>query len=195
MGWLWNKTTPSSSSNDPLRDLDPSLREFLAKESPVKYKPAPNPAPSPPEPTPSPHDTASTDRPLVPPQSLYPDGRYAHLWRSYRSLTDIENENKSDQEKLADVLESYKARKAQIGRASIENCAFEQIALDKCYTHGNVASQMTMCRKESRAFERCYTMQAVPYPPSPPPHLNPRSWQLKPYKQLTNYPTPTRRDS
>ena len=97
----------------------------------------------------------------MPPESLYPDGRYAHVWRTYRPLSAIENESKSDQEKLTDVLEGYKARKAQIGRAAVENCVFEQIKLDECYTNGGVAARMTMCRKEARGFERCYLMQSV----------------------------------
>lgn len=170
MGWWpWSKDTTSSSTN-PLRDLDPSLREFLSKESPVKYKPAPalSPPKAIPQPTPSPTDPNAaslepTSKSPVPPESLYPDGRYAHLWSTYRPLSDIENESKSDQEKLADVLEGYKARKAQIGRAAVENCVFEQIKLSECYSHGGLASTMTMCRKENKEFERCYVMQSV-YP-------------------------------
>ncbi len=177
MGWFWKKTSNSSSSTDPLRDLDPSLRDFLDKESPVKYKPAPTPEPSPPEST-SPDEIPSTEKPIVPPQSLYQDGRYAHLWRNYRSLSEIENETKSDQEKLGDVLAGYKARKAQIGRAAIENCAFEQILLDECLSSNDLKSTMTMCRKETRVFERCYTMQAVRYHPISP-QFNLRSWELK----------------
>jgi hypothetical protein len=170
MGWFWNKTSNASSSTDPLRDLDPSLRDFLAKESPIKYSPAPSPTPSPPESVPqttSATSTHVTEKPLVPSESLYPDGRYAHIWRNYRPLVDIENETKSDQEKLADVLDSYKARKAQIGRAAIENCVFEQMEMDECFRNGSTASRMMMCRTESRKFERCYLMQAVRYLPSP----------------------------
>lgn len=162
MGWFGFGS--SSSSTDPLRDLDPSLREFLTKESPVKYNPAPAPSPEPkpkPTPTPSTSEPPSAEKPLVPPQSLYPDGRYAHLWRNYRPLADIENESKSEQEKLADVFEGYKARKAQIGRAAVENCVFEQLEMTDCFQNGGVKSKMTMCSKESREFERCYLMQSV----------------------------------
>ena len=169
MGWLWGKSAPPGSpDSDPLRDLDPSLQEFLSKESPVKYTPAaPRPAP-PPEPTASPEPSTTTSdtindptAPVVPSESLYPDGRYAHLWATYRPLSVIENEVKSEQEKLADILEGYKERKAQIGRAAVENCVEEQMAVNECYEVGRWKDKLTMCRKENRAFERCYTMQSV----------------------------------
>ena len=164
MGWLWG--TKRSSDSDPLRDLDPSLRDFLSKESPVKYTPAPPPPPAPPqEPTttPQPTETPTTDpaKPVVPPESLYPDGRYAHLWSTYRPLSAIEAETKSDQEKLQDIFEGYKDRKAAIGRAAVENCVEEQIALNDCYNSGQWRDRMTMCRTDNRAFNRCYTMQSV----------------------------------
>ena len=97
----------------------------------------------------------------MPPESLYPDGRYAHLWTSYKPLSVIEAESKSDQEKLLDVLEGYKDRKAQIGRAAVENCVEEQMTLNDCWDKGRWTDRMTMCRKENRAFERCYIMQSV----------------------------------
>lgn len=165
MGWFWEKPSPPKSSDtDPLRDLDPSLRDFLSKESPIKYKPAPASPPPPPQVAPpeaseKPSSTPTT--PPVPPESLYPDGRYAHLWTSYKSLAAIENENKSDNEKLQDVLDGYKQRKAQIGRAAVENCVEEHMAIDDCYDNGSYARTMAMCRPENRAFERCYTMQSV----------------------------------
>ncbi|KAL9634348.1 MAG: hypothetical protein Q9204_003039 [Flavoplaca sp. TL-2023a] len=168
-GWFGNNSSTNSSSNDPLRDLDPSLREFLEKESPVKYQTsAPPPSPPPPSrPAPAPSsEQASTNHdkqpttPSVPPESLYQDGRYAHLWSTYKSRGEIEAVTKSDQEKLMDVLEGYKSRKAMIGKAALENCALEQAAMSDCYMHGSWMSKMTMCREENAAFTRCYTMQA-----------------------------------
>ncbi|KAL8847892.1 MAG: hypothetical protein Q9221_007067 [Calogaya cf. arnoldii] len=167
-GWFGSNTSTKSNTNDPLRDLDPTLRDFLDKESPVKYQTsAPPPSPPPPkaahEPTSEqasnngdPPSTAS----VVPPESLYQDGRYAHLWSSYRSRGEIESETKTDQEKLMDVLEAYKSRKAMIGKAALENCALEQTALSECFTNGSWGQTMTMCRAENGAFTRCYTMQA-----------------------------------
>lgn len=165
MGWFWEKSTPNNS--DPLRDLDPSLRDFLSKESPVKYRPAPAPPPPSPQETPSaptPEQCPTTtafDSPQAPSKSLYPDGRYAHLWKNYRPQSEIEAEGKSDQEKLLDVLEGYKERKAQIGRTAVENCVMEQLAVEECYNSGRWKDRMMMCRTETKAFERCYILQSV----------------------------------
>jgi len=183
MGWFWGSSASDGDdkSNDPLRNLDPSLREFLKKESPVKYDasnpPAPTQTPAPVTTTPQPTErllskppttsssspeTSSEDtssEPKVPPQSLYKDGRYAHLWKTYQSQHDVESSSKSDQEKIDDVLEGYKYRKAEIGRAALENCALEQWEVNDCFRNGGWASRLTMCRKENRELERCYTMQ------------------------------------
>ena len=50
MGWLWGSSdnTSNGNTNDPYSKLDPALREFLEKESPLKYKdtkPKPTQAP------------------------------------------------------------------------------------------------------------------------------------------------------
>ncbi|KAL9034986.1 MAG: hypothetical protein Q9214_006796 [Letrouitia sp. 1 TL-2023] len=159
MGW-WPWSSKSTNDGDPFRDLDPSLRDFLAKESPLKYNAPPTPKPPPStqnEPT-----TTSTDQSSpAPSQSLFPDGRYAHLWKNYRAQGEIDAEFKNDQERLNDVLDAYKARKSLIGRAALENCTGEQIALFDCYAHGTWTERSTLCRTKSKAFERCYEMQAV----------------------------------
>ncbi|KAL8801329.1 MAG: hypothetical protein Q9182_004535 [Xanthomendoza sp. 2 TL-2023] len=171
MGWFsgwFTGNSDNNSNNDPLRDLDPSLRDFLEKESPVKYQTSapPPPAPKPiPESISPPNSTTTSESPnhstpTVPPESLYQDGRYAHLWSSYRTRGEIEAVTKTDQEKLMDVLEAFQSRKARIGKAALENCAIEQIAMSDCYTNGSWMSKMTMCRAENGAFNRCYTMQA-----------------------------------
>ncbi|KAL9633211.1 MAG: hypothetical protein Q9164_004839 [Protoblastenia rupestris] len=165
MGWLFGSSSSSKpTDSDPFRDLDPSLKEFLVKESPIKYRPAPTPPPPPPsqivQPSTSQTQAREPSEPKAPSESLYPDGRYAHLWKSYRPLSEVENALKSDQEKLLDVLDGYKARRAQIGRAAVENCVEEQMRVMECYEHGNVKSMMIMCRPEKRAFERCYMMQS-----------------------------------
>jgi hypothetical protein len=174
MGWFWGPSDEnvSNKAKDPLRDLDPSLRDFLAKESPVKYDTS-NP-PSPPKPAAEvpkvSQDRSSTGQvptsekdstPKVPPQSLYKDGRYAHLWKTYESQGEVEAANKSDQEKISDVLEGYKYRKAEIGRAALENCAMEQWDVNDCFRNGGWSSRLTLCRDENRKLERCYLMQAV----------------------------------
>ncbi|KAL8866834.1 MAG: hypothetical protein Q9174_006051, partial [Haloplaca sp. 1 TL-2023] len=171
MGWFsgwFGGSSASSSNNDPLRDLDPSLRDFLEKESPVKYQtsaPPPPPPPAGPEPSVASEsaeiDNASnTSKPAVPPESLFQDGRYAHLWATYKPRAELEGAMKSDQEKLMDVLEGYKARKAMIGKAALENCTLEQAAVNDCYKKGTWGDTMTMCRTENQSFTRCYAMQA-----------------------------------
>ncbi|KAI0861099.1 hypothetical protein F4860DRAFT_476865 [Xylaria cubensis] len=175
MGWwdsLW-----TSSADDPLRKLDPKLREFLEKESPVKYNTnnnsssssssahTPNPQNKSNEvtsttiPTPDAEDSNSSSKPLVPRESQFQDGRYAHLWKSYRPLAEIEAETKSEHEKLMDVLEGYKERKAEIGRAALENCALEQVDWRSCMSNPSVAERLTMCRDQIKKFERCYMTQ------------------------------------
>ncbi|KAA6410138.1 MAG: hypothetical protein FRX48_05558 [Lasallia pustulata] len=174
MGWFGGSGKNGSSKDnngDPLQDLDPSLREFLEKESPVKYQTS-----KPPPPPPSAQDlspqldksdsieastsSSSTTTPTVPAPSLFPDGRYAHLWSTYRPQGEIENEGKSDQEKLQDVISGYKDRKAQIGRAALENCANEHWILSDCFRNGGWSSRLTMCRTDNQKLGRCYMMQA-----------------------------------
>lgn len=156
MGWLWGSDNNDKSNSDPLRDLDPSLRAFLETESPVKYKTS-----QPPE---APASTtgeasAATER-TKPVPTLFPDGRYAHLWKTYTPLAEIEAATKTDQEKLLDVLNGYRERKSQIGVAAITNCALEQWEVNDCFRNGGLSARLTMCRAENKKFERCYMMQS-----------------------------------
>lgn len=109
-----------------------------------------NPAPAPPPPS---------TTPPVPPQSLYPDGRYADLWKTYRPPSELAQAGKSDQEKLLDVVGGYKERQAQVSRASLENCADFQFALSECFRTGGWKSRMSMCRAENQSLSRCMEMQ------------------------------------
>ncbi|KAI0197686.1 hypothetical protein F4808DRAFT_438419 [Astrocystis sublimbata] len=174
MGWwdsLWGSDT---SADDPLRKLDPKLREFLEKESPVKFNNNNNKTttenaqsqsqqqikPSSESTTiPRPTEEQDASKPIVPRESQFQDGRYAHLWKSYRPLGEIEAETKSDHEKLMDVLEGFKDRKAQIGRAALENCALEQVDWRGCMTNPSMSERLTLCRDQVRKFERCYMTQ------------------------------------
>lgn len=176
MGWFdgWFSSS-GSNDDDPFRKLDPKLREFLAKESPIKIKVAPPKAPEAKPPVQSAvtvrsQDAATTaesattggaDDSAVPRESLFRDGRYAHLWKTYRPLSVVEAEVKSDHEKLMDVLDGYKERRAQIGRAALENCAIEQGEWSACMRAGDWTARLTMCRDEVRRFERCYMVQSV----------------------------------
>lgn len=176
MGWFWGPSDSKGSgpsSDDPLRNLDPTLRDFLAKESPVKYSSTNPPVSSQATPTTasqreeqsaprqqsSESDAEAGSR--VPPQSLFKDGRYDHLWSTYQPQAEVETAFKSDAEKISDILEGYKERKAEIGRAALENCAMEQSDVNECFRSGGVVARLTMCRAENRKFERCYMVQAV----------------------------------
>ncbi|EHA49885.1 hypothetical protein MGG_03679 [Pyricularia oryzae 70-15] len=175
MGWY--ERIFGGKAADPLEKLDPKLREFLDKESPVKLQKAQEEkqrreqqqkqadvkaAAAAVQKTES-HSSSSTSADKasgVPKESLYQDGRYAHLWKNYRPLSEIEGESKTDHEKLQDVLEAYKSRKEQIGRAALENCALEQFEWRDCMNNGSWEAKLTMCSKQVKKFERCYSMQA-----------------------------------
>lgn len=166
MGWFDGWSGSQSGGGDPLEKLDPKLRDFLRREAPIKYDHAQSPhqaTPTPQDATVPPAAPTSTEagqqQPPVPPQSLYQDGRYAHLWKNYKPQSVVDAETKSDHEKLMDVLEAYKERKAEIGKAALENCALEQVDWSECMKSGSVTARMTMCRDAVRKFERCYTIQ------------------------------------
>ncbi|KAF7549296.1 hypothetical protein G7Z17_g6473 [Cylindrodendrum hubeiense] len=165
MGWI-SSVLGTDKSDDPLGKLDPKLREFLEKESPVKYS-ASQPSPPANAPQPQSYDNNSAPvsaseahEPSVPSASLFQDGRYADIWKTYRPLAQIEAETASDHDKLMSVLEGYKERKEAIGKAALENCAESQEEWVNCMKHGSWEDQMQMCRIQVRKFERCYTMQS-----------------------------------
>ncbi|KAF2797066.1 hypothetical protein K505DRAFT_358726 [Melanomma pulvis-pyrius CBS 109.77] len=162
MGWLWGSGDSSAANNN----LDPSLRDFLHTEAPSGPKPSlpsrpaapPAASPAPPAQTASPeqHHTA----PAVPPQSLFPDGRYAHLWKNYTPQNVLDDRGKTEQDKLRDIVDAFNDRKAAIGRAALENCALEYLAQYECFQKPGWVQTATLCRAESRTFNRCYEMQA-----------------------------------
>jgi hypothetical protein len=174
MGWFWgNNSNSNSESKDALNNLDPSLREFLDKESKTRQEqqqqsPTQLPQDAPSyrsqigigEDQPSQSTQAQTDESAAPPQSLYQDGRYAHLWKNYRSQDQIEQAGRSESEQLADVIDTYNDRKARVARAALENCAMEQWAEHECFESGGIKAKLYLCKEPTRAFNRCYTMQA-----------------------------------
>jgi hypothetical protein len=161
MGWWPSIFGGGNQPSDPIKELDPKLREFLEKESPVKY------------PKPALNDTAQQhgartaavrpepSRPTIPSESLYQDGRYAHLWKNYRPKAEVDAEVATDHEKLMGVLEGYRARKEVISTVAMENCAEQQEEWINCMKHGKWEDQVQMCRHQVRRFERCFTMQSV----------------------------------
>ncbi|KAG9855334.1 hypothetical protein KCU98_g2926, partial [Aureobasidium melanogenum] len=172
MGWFWGSNN-NSESKDALKNLDPSLREFLDKESKTRqqqqqqqptqlaqdttpsYRSQIGIAEDPSQPTQS-----QTNENAAPPQSLFQDGRYAHLWKNYRPQEEIEQASRSESEQLADVIDTYNDRKARVARAALENCALEQWAEHECFEAGGIRAKLYLCKEETRSFNRCYSMQA-----------------------------------
>jgi hypothetical protein len=178
MGWFWGGNT--GNDKDPTKSLDPTLKEFLNSQQPRPYVPAEAPPPRPPSPPPPPSITApATEKsPLpdqsgpeanakgppenssVPSESLFPDGRYAHLWSTYTPQDSITASTTTPLERISSAR---KDRRDLLHRAALENCAFEHDLQQNCFTSGNVAqrakARMTMCREETKAFNRCYSLQ------------------------------------
>ncbi|KAI9697488.1 MAG: hypothetical protein M1820_007823 [Bogoriella megaspora] len=167
--WFWGPSDPNGNSKaksqDPIRNLDPDLRKYLEQET---AKPSPTSVQSTQQ-SPSYTEqvtpqiqripTPPQKKPAIPPEALYQDGRYAHLWKNYRPLSEIENAHKTPQDKLADIVDGYKTRKASLQRAALENCANEQIAISECFKKGGWHARSTMCSAETKVLDRCYLLQ------------------------------------
>jgi hypothetical protein len=154
MGWLWGSSSESTDK------LDSSLRDFLAKEAPSGPKPSlpSKPAPKAAEPAKPAQDETPT-APIVPPQSQFQDGRYAHLWKNYTPQHILEDRGKSEQDRLRDIVDVYNERKGDIGRVAMENCALEYLEQFECFKNPSWMQAATVCRTESRKFNRCYDIQ------------------------------------
>jgi hypothetical protein len=168
MPWYW--WGGNNSDNDPTKSLDPSLKEFLKEQQPRPYVPA-DPPSKPSSQTPEerpkvqlPDTNAVYDDRPVPPESLYQDGRYAHLWKTYTPQASIEAATSSDM----DAANTYrKSRQRAISRASLENCAFEKEIQHDCLTGKGARKMMdrirgsaTLCAAETQQHTRCYQLQA-----------------------------------
>lgn len=170
--WFWGT---SSETKDPVNDLDPSLRSFLEKESPKAHTSVPkekpswlsqaerqsglppsDPSPSPPQPTAAEDDD---DKPKVPPESLFQDGRYAHIWKNYKPLAQIEEAGKTTSDKLHEIHDVHAARRTSTAQAARENCVEYEAAYTDCLSSTTWNSKMFMCTTEQRALSRCVDMQ------------------------------------
>jgi hypothetical protein len=162
MGWWGSENTAQGQEQ-----LDPSLRDFLKTEAPTGPKPSlpsappkgkPAEAPTPPS---QPQIPAEAQKPFVPPQSQFQDGRYADLWKNYTPQDVLLDRGKSEQDRLRDLVDAYNDRKASIGRIAMENCALEYMEQFECFRHpATWWSAGTMCNAESRKFNRCYDIQS-----------------------------------
>lgn len=171
--WIWGGS--KSTKEDPVKKLDPSLKEFLEKEEPKPYKPATvSEKKEPPPPRESPQQAEARrlerlpdtnkvygDR-LLPKQSLYQDGRYASLWKTYTPQEEVIANSESPAQRLT---EYFKDRQQLIYEAALENCSFENEVFYHCFETGDykqrARARATLCRKETKAFNRCYILQSV----------------------------------
>ncbi|KAJ5524306.1 hypothetical protein N7513_009426 [Penicillium frequentans] len=155
MGWF-----SGESKNDPVKKLDPGLREYLEQERPDQYVPAPDvQQPTTPSTTP---ESVDSSKPAVPAQSLYQDGRYADLWKTYKPPVNADGGD--GVRGAARVIEKFKERGDTVQRAAMENCAMEHEALTLCFQTGNwrkqLESRLTMCAEQNGVFSRCFTTQS-----------------------------------
>lgn len=169
MGWFGRD---SSKQDNPVNKLDPELREYLERERPSQYVPSEHaqdgPRPQLTEPASlsrHPDGTArqaDVSESAVPSASLFPDGRYAHLWKTYKPPQELEESGISQAER---VIEKFKEHKDSVHRAAMENCALENEALTLCFQTGSwqkrLKARVTMCSEENSTFSRCFTTQAV----------------------------------
>lgn len=165
MPWYW--WGGKSDQNDPTKSLDPSLKDFLDKQQPRPYVPAETP-----KRTEQPKvestleavlpDTNKTyeERP-VPKESLFQDGRYAHLWKTYTPQQAIVSTTQTPVER---ITAAKKNRKRALHRAALENCAFEEEIRQDCLNGQNVTNRFrataTLCNDETKQYTRCYTLQS-----------------------------------
>lgn len=161
MDWLWGKKEPNK---DPTKSLDKDLKQFLDEQTPKPYAPA--------QPTPvAPKDNSLQSSSVapgipspeqqVPKESLFQDGRYKDLWKTYVPQHQLEAVNSNPAQQLVDAK---KERKASLHAAALENCAFEEELKRNCFNVGDTANRirarMTMCNQETKAFHRCFQLQA-----------------------------------
>ncbi|KAK8165170.1 hypothetical protein BKA80DRAFT_201105 [Phyllosticta citrichinensis] len=150
MGWF------SGSSDDPSKNLDPQLKDFLDKElSHFRAGPPAVAKPPPKAPEPTPQTTESQ----VPRESLYQDGRFAHLWKTYTPIAEVEARFSTEREQMSEMSATLKDQVSAVKKAAMENCSLEDQAISDCYKSGTWMDRMMMCRKENKAFNRCWTMQ------------------------------------
>lgn len=169
MAWFWGPSGGGAKDEDSLSKLDPGLRGYLEKEASKQQQHSPDsprvPSNTKEEPTKLPEPEAGglaadgQDKSVVPRESLFQDGRYAHLWKSYTPYSVIESRGKSDQEKLSDVVMEHQNKLAELKSISVENCAIEQLAVSDCLENGDAKSQLTLCRTENKALIRCFELQ------------------------------------
>lgn len=162
MSWFWGK----KKEDDPTKSLDSDLKQFLDSQQPRPYttvdqtKTDTAKAQEPEDLKPKTRAELSPDERALPAQSLYQDGRYKHLWKTYVPQSDYEVETSPAQR----VMDAKKERKNSLVQAALENCAFEEELKRSCYKEGTtlerIRGRVTLCSRETKAFNRCFQLQA-----------------------------------
>jgi hypothetical protein len=164
MDWFWGGGS-KKKDDDPTKSLKPELQQFLNEQQPRPYAHVETPAPKLSKVQKDPiqlPDTNQTfeDRPL-PRESLFQDGRYKDIWKTYTPQDNITAATETTVER---IITAKKERKQLISRAAFENCAFEEELAKTCWTRGTKADRAralaTMCSKENKAFSRCFQLQS-----------------------------------
>lgn len=164
MSWLWGK----KSEQDPTKSLDSDLKQFLDSQQPKPYtttteqqiqqvgKPKTVEVELP-KTTP----ISDPEEPAVPKESLFQDGRYKDLWKTYVPQKELVEISSTPAER---IMNAKKDRKASLSEAALENCAFEEELKRNCFTQGDslnrIRARMTLCNRETKAFNRCFQLQA-----------------------------------
>lgn len=161
MSWFWGK----KKDDDPTKSLDSDLKQFLDSQQPKPYSPSASATPV--IAAPSKEDLKSaqsqvtSEERTVPQESLYQDGRYKDLWKTYVSQNQIEQAVSNPAQR---VMDAKKDRKASLSQAALENCAFEEELKRNCFQEGDalnkIRARLTLCNRESKAFNRCFQLQA-----------------------------------
>ncbi|RMZ90882.1 hypothetical protein DV736_g1896, partial [Chaetothyriales sp. CBS 134916] len=162
LSWLWGG---SKKADDPTASLDPGLKKVLDDQKSGPYSPAAVTSQTTYHSTTTTDTTdtaAPTDAPRVPRESLFQDGRYAHLWKTYIPLADSEL-TASTQSPVSRIVAQKKERTSGINRAALENCAFEAQLQLNCLGLGagaTVRSKLNVCRDETKTYNRCLLLQS-----------------------------------
>ena len=160
MSWFWGK----KKDEDPTKSLDSDLKQFLDSQQPKTYTPTPA-APIPEDKSlraqSSPANKSDEEEFQLPKESLYQDGRYKDLWKTYVPHSRIEGQVVTPVQR---IIDAKKDRKASLTQAALQNCAFEEELKRTCYMEGDAYNKLrgrfTLCNRETKAFNRCFTLQA-----------------------------------
>lgn len=162
MSWFWGK----KKVDDPTKSLDSDLKQFLDSQQPSPYTPAQAPdlkdtTVTADKQTEKPRVEIPLDERPLPKESLFQDGRYKDLWKTYVPRQEIEAATTNPAQR---VMDAKKDRKSSLSQAALENCAFEEELKRNCFNEGDawnkLRARMTLCNRETKAFNRCFQLQA-----------------------------------